>query len=91
MRVEYEVGVHTYKEWVCFGHEGYAGQKAALWWMSKGGNTPVPATVDEAISRFSAKELREIEAIRIRREGEYDRVAGVRTAPRGRDLFGEVA
>jgi len=35
-------------EWVCVEHQGFARNKAALWWAARS-NDPMPATVDRAI------------------------------------------
>jgi DNA repair protein RadD len=52
MQVNYRIGklgMH-FSEWVCFEHEGYAGERAARWWLSRA-QAPVPDTVDEALRR----------------------------------------
>jgi DNA repair protein RadD len=49
LRVDYWVGGREWKsEWVCFEHDGYAGQKAAGWWRRRSPD-PVPDTVERAI------------------------------------------
>ncbi|MFO1147775.1 MAG: DEAD/DEAH box helicase [Alsobacter sp.] len=91
MRVEYGCGVGTYREWLAFEHEGHGARKAASWWLGRGGKLPIPASVDEAIRRFNARELREIIAVRVENDGEFDRVTAWRCVERATDLFGEVA
>ena len=40
-----------------FSDGGYAGQKAAQWWISHGGQTPLPRTTGEALQRADDGEL----------------------------------
>ncbi|WP_062233149.1 DEAD/DEAH box helicase [Aureimonas sp. N4] len=53
IRVTYMAGLSQYNEWVCPEHGGYAGQKAAEWWVKHGGAMPAPKSADEAIERRS--------------------------------------
>jgi DNA repair protein RadD len=56
MRVTYHCGKIIQKrisEWVCFSHGGYAGEKAAKWWLERGGNLPVPANTRDALVRIN--------------------------------------
>lgn len=78
LRVEYRVGLTVHKEWVCFEHQGFARQKAEGWWQRRAG-APIPATVAEAIERSC--ELARPSAIRVKREGKYDRVVGYQFEP----------
>lgn len=49
MRVEYRINLSVViKEWVCFEHGGFAGDKARAWW-ARLSNQPCPATVAEAV------------------------------------------
>ena len=63
-------------EWVCVEHEGFAGDKAKRWWRANVG-TPTPATVDEAVERLRAGEMRRVLKIRTRPDGDYTRVVGL--------------
>ena len=72
MRVGYFSGTMEYTEWICFEHAGYARQKASAWWVRRGGLSPAPQTVDEALSRQT--ELAPPTSIRVGREGKYWRV-----------------
>lgn len=48
LRVDYRVGWHQYKsEWICFEHEGYARQKAFVWWRRRSPD-PLPDTAQLA-------------------------------------------
>ncbi|UAB76983.1 DEAD/DEAH box helicase [Erythrobacter sp. SCSIO 43205] len=78
LRVEYVCGLTVHREWVCLEHEGYARQKAEGWWLRRAG-APVPTTVAEAIER--AGEVAEPSAIRVKREGKYDRVTAYQFEP----------
>lgn len=75
LRVEYQVGFTTHKEWVCLSHKGFARSKAEVWWL-KTGAKPIPNTVDEALRRV--KELKKVEQICVRPSGKYFEVVGVR-------------
>ncbi|QDU87919.1 type I restriction enzyme EcoKI subunit R [Pirellulimonas nuda] len=49
MRVEYAIGRLVWQsEWVCIEHDGYARQKAELWWRART-DLPVPDSVAEAV------------------------------------------
>jgi len=59
MRVTYVCGQIVQKrvsEWVCFSHGGFAAKKAAQWWVSRGGNMPIPATTRDAIVRINIED-----------------------------------
>lgn len=71
LRVEYQCGLTTYKEWVCVAHPGFAGAKGQKWWRSVIG-TPAPTTAAEAVGRFPLEAR--VAAITIAREGKYWRV-----------------
>lgn len=79
MRVEYRVGMTTQKEWICFEHSGYAGQKASLWWYRMGGPAPCPQTVQDALFRIhEGDELNAPSEIQVRPDGKFVRVTGYR-------------
>lgn len=55
MRVTYVCGQIVQRrvsEWVCFSHSGYAREKAAQWWIERGGLMPVPPHPTHAIDRI---------------------------------------
>jgi hypothetical protein len=69
-----------HKEWVSLEHGGYAGALARSWWISRFGGS-APATVAEALERdmFLAQSIASItESIRVKQDGKYSRVIGVR-------------
>lgn len=70
-------------EWICIQHEGFARSKAEGWWARNVG-TRMPQTVNEAIERLRAGEMRKVEAIRTKPDGDYTRVVGLLLA-RGRE------
>lgn len=78
MRVEYSCGTTSHREWVCFEHSGFAGEKAKRWWQQLGGVMPAPRTVDEAVAR--SIELADVTEIRTRPSGQYTEVVARRTA-----------
>ena len=48
LRVAYRVAFETYRyEWVCFGHAGFARERAEAWWARRC-DEPVPATAADA-------------------------------------------
>lgn len=75
LRVSYQVGLVTHKEWVCLEHGGYPRTKAEGWWLRRA-SAPVPATVAEALER--QHQIRTPSHLRIRRAGKYDEIAGFR-------------
>ena len=56
LKVTYHCGYHSFDEYVCFEHTGFAAKKAATWWNKReleGGflTHNVPSTVDAALKR----------------------------------------
>lgn len=78
MRVDHWCGITCYSEWICLEHGGYAQQKAAKWWLKRGGDRPVPTSVEEALERTG--ELREPVSVRVRKDGQYWRIVSVKLA-----------
>lgn len=83
LRVSMIAGVTEVAEWIAFEHAGYARGKAEDWWRMHGGAHPCPATVDEAVLRFT--ELTRPAAITLRADGSFMKIASRRfaTAPAG--------
>lgn len=76
LRVDYQVGWHeTKSEWICFEHDGYARQKAVLWWKRRSPD-PVPATVADALERIEGGALARTLAITVRAVAgeQFDRI-----------------
>jgi DNA repair protein RadD len=70
MAVSYYASMITeYREWVCFEHTGFAGEKAAQWWYRRGGKAPAPARVADALARTS--ELVMPDEITVKRNGKW--------------------
>lgn len=71
LKVTYECGMQGFHEWVTLGYGGFAGSKAANWWMKR---TPkfAPSTVDEAMTRTD--ELRKPLRIRVNTAGKYPEI-----------------
>jgi len=78
MCVSYLSGLRRVREWICFEHDGYAKVKAGQWWVARGGNLPVPATVQEALVRQESGELRPVLGVTVDMRGEYPELRGVR-------------
>lgn len=79
VRVTYTAGIADYREWLAFGHGGYARQKACQWWTMHGGATPFPVDACDALAR--QRELTMPATVSIRRNGKFDEIVG-RTFPR---------
>jgi DNA repair protein RadD len=73
MRVEFHSLATSFSQWVCFEHQGYARQKASLWWGKMGGSLPAPATVDEALERAHL-ELKCVVGVEVRTTGKYPEI-----------------
>jgi DNA repair protein RadD len=71
------VPIGKVSEWICFEHDGFAGNKARRWWYARGGSLleSTPATVDEALARLT--EIRNPKRLRIQREGKFWRIVKV--------------
>jgi DNA repair protein RadD len=72
--VNYQAGLNTYREWVCFEHSGFPQQKAVQWWALHGGKFPAPLTVSEAFER--QHELRMPAGISVRPDGKFFQITG---------------
>lgn len=84
MKVTYQCGMSTHREWICFEHTGYPRQKADQWWKKR---LPVerdedwnvkygavPLTVDEALR--VAHHLLTPDEIRVKLDGKFTRIIG---------------
>jgi DNA repair protein RadD len=79
LRVDYYAGMlRTVSEWVCLSHEGYARQKAEMWWRARTKIDHIPGSAEEAIEwlRYDQKILREPEQIVVAKAGKYPTVLG---------------
>jgi DNA repair protein RadD len=76
LRVDYHCGLVRHREWVCLEHGGYAGRKAAQWWLRRAEADLPPATVEEALTR--ADELRTPVEIAVRPNGRFTEVVHAR-------------
>lgn len=74
VRVDYLAGLQRYPEWICPEHKGYAGHKAAEWWVMHGGQTPFPKSAEEMLARLP--ELTLPATVSIRPNGKYWNVVG---------------
>ncbi len=82
MRVDYRLGLnHWQSEWICVEHEGYARDKAEMWWQRRS-HDPVPDTAERAVELAEAGALCATEKIVVRSvAGEkFDRIVGYKLA-----------
>jgi DNA repair protein RadD len=76
LRVEYRVGLSTYKEWVTLDHPSFPGHKAERWWVAATGMPILAdkgAKVEAALRDWRALGPKSV-AIQIERDGKYWRV-----------------
>lgn len=78
--VTYRCGFHDFKEWICFGHTGYAREKACMWWRKRTGELSAPTSAAGAMDLLDMDPqylTRITKEIRIRRDGKYHEIVGV--------------
>jgi DNA repair protein RadD len=63
-------------EWVCFNHEGFARQKASVWWLAHS-LAPVPESVEDAIDKLDRHTCRMPRSITTKLEGRWPRIVSV--------------
>ena len=78
--VKYLTEFEEYSEWVCFEHEGFALDKARVWWMQRARMHPMPHTVAEAANIAHA--LPKPSRIKVKQDGKYWRVLDYDFKPR---------
>jgi len=73
LRIQYRCGLSMFREWVCLDHEGYAGQKAQMWWLRRFKRPGQKPTVSFALGNmFLAQEIRDwTKTITVRKTGKY--------------------
>jgi DNA repair protein RadD len=78
LRVSYGVGVSVVNDWLCFSHAqgSYPQRRASSWWLEAGGKSPVPVSVEEALSRCG--ELKTPSAIKYQVEDGFKKVVARR-------------
>lgn len=86
--VRYVCGLNSYREWVCLEHDGFAGAKAARWWMRRFGKL-IPASVHEAMSDlFLGHKLHEMtDSIRVKQAGKYQEITDITLKSKGPHAF----
>ncbi len=79
LRVYYNCGYkRTVSEWVCFEHPpgSFPRRKAMQWWLHRGGNEPVPDTVDLARLRIELGEIRNTLEVVVDTRDEWPEIKG---------------
>lgn len=79
MRVTYQCGLNSYREWVCLQHPGYPREKACKWWSRRAPGQPIPATIDEALRRTDT--LAVPTRIAVKPAGKYTEIVAVDFTP----------
>jgi DNA repair protein RadD len=75
LRVDYLCGIGVkISEWVCVEHEGFARDKALLWWASHS-NDPFPQSAQHAVDIAQAGGVAKPMEITVLREGKWPRVS----------------
>lgn len=78
LRVDYwSTWKRVASEFICLEHTGYARTKAEHWWRQRS-DRAAPDTIDEALQRIRARELREPSPIAVQMDGKYPRVVSCR-------------
>lgn len=76
MEVLYLIGTTSFREFLLFESEnGFVKRRVTLWWRHRGGNEPIPSTVDEALDR-AKNELRIPSLIRVDIGPKYPEIVG---------------
>lgn len=75
LKVTYQCGLTFHSEWVCLEHLNFPRKKAEQWWTARG-QSPVPSTVAEALTR--TKELEKPIEIQVRQNGKFTEITSVR-------------
>ena len=77
--VTYRSGMRTVREWLCFGHGGYAEKKARRWWADRFGEKEAETiTVQSAASNlFTAQMIKGVtKAVTVLKKGKYFEIVG---------------
>lgn len=82
LKVEYRApgGMESHREWICLGHDGYAGHKARSWWRARFGD-PVPGDPADAMAAnlFLGQAIADAtDRIVVKQVGKYTEVSGVK-------------
>ncbi len=82
LRVDYQISIKDWKsEWVCIEHDGFAGNKAKLWWAARS-NDPFPRDVFRAVEIAEGGGLAVPLTLRHKPDGEYTRITAVELGPK---------
>lgn len=74
LHVHYNGMMATPHEYVCFGHDGYARDRAVKWWGIHNGRLPAPNSAREALERL--EELTMPSQIAVQKAGKYSEIVG---------------
>lgn len=81
LKVGYNCKPNYVLEWVCFGHTGFAKDKADRWWFARGGNSPAPMTALMALQRLEELSRFKTRRIKAKKEGKFSRIESYDLVP----------
>jgi DNA repair protein RadD len=67
-------------EYVCLEHDGYALQKAHVWWRAFFVSA-IPSTIEEAVESFTSGHMRAVKSVTCIRDGKFFKVKSVEFVP----------
>lgn len=73
------VGAKIFFDFLCFEHGGFASAQAAKKWVQRGGQKPIPSTIEQALER--SYELFSIDGLKAIKRGKYYEILEVSRAP----------
>ncbi len=76
LRVEYDCGLQTVRQWICPLHGDYARYKAEKWWARMIGGDPMPHDIEKAVY-IADRECREVKAIWTKMNGKFEEVVRI--------------
>lgn len=84
LKVTYRSGFEAVSEWVCLEHDGYAQNKAQVWWFKRAGfHTPCPRTIDDALDRIREQQIPFLAPSRllVKPDGRFQRILDYDMSP----------
>lgn len=76
LRVEYDTGLQTVRQWICPLHGEYARYKAEKWWNRMIGSDPIPRDMERAAA-IADRDCRPVKAIWTKMNGKFEEVVRI--------------